>query len=54
MSKTLINKESGYFAIFIDTEGNRLALQRVDHGITHQRMGEILRLILAAAPRRRP
>jgi CubicO group peptidase (beta-lactamase class C family) len=27
---------------------------RVDHGITHQRMGEILRLILAAAPRRRP
>jgi predicted enzyme related to lactoylglutathione lyase len=26
MSKTLINKESGYFAIFIDTEGNRLAL----------------------------
>jgi len=26
MPKTLINKESGYFAIFIDTEGNKLAL----------------------------
>jgi predicted enzyme related to lactoylglutathione lyase len=26
MKKTLINKESGYFAIFIDTEGNKLAL----------------------------
>lgn len=26
MSKTLINKESGYFAIFIDSEGNKLAL----------------------------
>ena len=26
LPKTLINEESGYFAIFIDTEGNRLAL----------------------------
>lgn len=26
MPKTLISKESGYFAIFIDTEGNKLAL----------------------------
>jgi predicted enzyme related to lactoylglutathione lyase len=26
MSKTLINKESGYFALFIDSEGNKLAL----------------------------
>lgn len=26
MTKTLINEESGYFAIFIDTEGNKLAL----------------------------
>ncbi len=26
MGKTLINEESGYFAIFIDTEGNKLAL----------------------------
>lgn len=26
LPKTLINQESGYFAIFIDTEGNRLAL----------------------------
>ena len=26
MPKTLINKESGYFAIFIDSEGNKLAL----------------------------
>lgn len=26
MSKTLINDESGYFAIFIDSEGNKLAL----------------------------
>ncbi len=26
MTKTLINKESGYFAIFIDSEGNKLAL----------------------------
>lgn len=26
MSKTLINKDSGYFAIFIDSEGNKLAL----------------------------
>jgi len=26
MPKTLINKESGYFAIFIDPEGNKLAL----------------------------
>ena len=25
MSRTLINEQSGYFAIFIDTEGNRLA-----------------------------
>lgn len=26
MTKTLISKESGYFAIFIDSEGNKLAL----------------------------
>ena len=26
MPKTLIDKESGYFAIFIDSEGNKLAL----------------------------
>jgi predicted enzyme related to lactoylglutathione lyase len=26
MGKTLINSDSGYFAIFIDTEGNKLAL----------------------------
>jgi len=26
MSKTLINQDSGYFAIFIDSEGNKLAL----------------------------
>ncbi|CAN5353177.1 VOC family protein [soil metagenome] len=26
MSKTMINEESGYFAIFIDSEGNKLAL----------------------------
>ncbi len=26
MAKTLINEESGYFAIFIDSEGNKLAL----------------------------
>ena len=26
MTKTLINPESGYFAIFIDSEGNKLAL----------------------------
>lgn len=26
MSKTFINKDSGYFAIFIDSEGNKLAL----------------------------
>lgn len=26
MPKTLINKDSGYFAIFIDSEGNKLAL----------------------------
>lgn len=26
MHKTLINEESGYFAIFIDSEGNKLAL----------------------------
>ena len=26
MSKTLISKESGYFAIFIDSQGNKLAL----------------------------
>ncbi|TXE08296.1 VOC family protein [Gelidibacter salicanalis] len=26
MPKTLIKKESGYFAIFIDSEGNKLAL----------------------------
>lgn len=26
MSKTLIDEESGYFAIFIDSEGNKLAL----------------------------
>ncbi|WP_045114093.1 VOC family protein [Microscilla marina] len=26
MEKTLISKDDGYFALFIDTEGNRLAL----------------------------
>ena len=26
MAKTLISEESGYFAIFLDTEGNKLAL----------------------------
>lgn len=26
MPKTLINEEAGYFAIFIDSEGNKLAL----------------------------
>ncbi|PTX42474.1 hypothetical protein C8P64_2903 [Christiangramia gaetbulicola] len=26
MTKTLINEESGFFAIFIDSEGNKLAL----------------------------
>jgi len=26
MGKTLINEDSGYFAIFIDSEGNKLAL----------------------------
>ena len=26
MQKTLINKESGYFALFMDSEGNKLAL----------------------------
>ena len=26
MKKTLINEENGYFAIFIDSEGNKLAL----------------------------
>jgi predicted enzyme related to lactoylglutathione lyase len=26
MGKTLISKEDGYFALFIDTEGNKLAL----------------------------
>ena len=26
MKKTLINEDSGYFAIFIDSEGNKLAL----------------------------
>lgn len=26
MEKTLINEESGYFALFIDSEGNKLAL----------------------------
>jgi len=26
MPKTLINEESGYFAIFLDSEGNKLAL----------------------------
>ena len=26
LEKTLINKESGYFALFIDSEGNKLAL----------------------------
>lgn len=30
MTKTLINKESGYFAIFIDSEGNKLALHSKD------------------------
>ena len=26
MEKTLINADAGYFALFVDTEGNRLAL----------------------------
>lgn len=26
MTKTLINEDAGYFALFLDTEGNRLAL----------------------------
>ena len=30
MPKTLINEESGYFAIFIDSEGNKLALHSKD------------------------
>lgn len=30
MQKTLINKESGHFAIFIDSEGNKLALHSKD------------------------
>lgn len=30
MPKTLINKESGHFAIFIDPEGNKLALHSKD------------------------
>jgi len=30
MTKTLINPESGYFAIFIDSEGNKLALHSKD------------------------
>lgn len=30
MPKTLINKESGHFAIFIDSEGNKLALHSKD------------------------
>lgn len=29
MEKTLINEESGHFAIFIDTEGNKLALHSI-------------------------
>ena len=30
MPKTLINEESGHFAIFIDSEGNKLALHSKD------------------------
>lgn len=30
MPKTLISKKSGYFAIFIDSEGNKLALHSKD------------------------
>ncbi|MEX0997400.1 MAG: VOC family protein [Flavobacteriaceae bacterium] len=30
MNKTLINEESGYYAIFIDSEGNKLALHSKD------------------------
>lgn len=30
MTKTLIDAESGYFAIFIDSEGNKLALHSKD------------------------
>lgn len=30
MTKTLINSESGHFAIFIDSEGNKLALHSKD------------------------
>lgn len=30
MPKTLISRESGYFAIFIDSEGNKLALHSKD------------------------
>jgi predicted enzyme related to lactoylglutathione lyase len=26
MGRTLISEEAGYFALFIDTEGNKLAL----------------------------
>lgn len=29
MSKTFINEESGYFAVFIDSEGNKLALHSI-------------------------
>lgn len=29
MPKTFINEESGYFAIFIDSEGNKLALHAI-------------------------
>lgn len=29
MGKTLINEDSGYFAIFIDSEGNKLALHSI-------------------------
>lgn len=30
MSKTLISESAGYFALFIDTEGNRLALHSIN------------------------
>jgi predicted enzyme related to lactoylglutathione lyase len=30
MAKTLISDDAGYFALFIDTEGNRLALHSRD------------------------
>jgi predicted enzyme related to lactoylglutathione lyase len=30
MEKTLINEESGHFALFIDSEGNKLALHSMD------------------------